>query len=77
MLTIKVAQHFFSSVPAAQSPVGRRGYQTIASTPDLPPEVVRAIEDRAQYATAPDDELKLAVLRFTRRPGSRWPHRAH
>lgn len=58
MPTTTAAQHFFSSVPAAQSPTGRRGYQTIACTPGLPIEAVRAIEDRAQYATAPGDPLK-------------------
>ncbi len=58
MPIITAAQHFFSSVPAAQSPTGRRGYQTIACTPALPAEAVRAIEDRAQYATAPGDPVK-------------------
>lgn len=58
MPTISTAQHFFSSVPATQSPAGRRGYQTIAHTSTLPVEAVAAIEDRAQYATAPGDPIK-------------------
>jgi hypothetical protein len=58
MPAVTAAQHFFSSVPAAQSPTGRRGYQTIACTLTLPAEVVAAIEDRAQYATAAGDPIK-------------------
>jgi len=58
MPAVTAAQHFFSSVPAAQSPAGRRGYQTIAATPGLPAEAVAAIEDRALYATAPGDPVK-------------------
>jgi hypothetical protein len=57
-MKITAAQHFFSSVPAAQSPTGRRGYQTIASTPALPAQAVAAIEDRAQYVTMPGDPVK-------------------
>ncbi len=58
MFTVIVAQHFFSSVPAEKSPSRRRGYQTLFRTHGLTDEVVRAIEDRAQYTTATDDPVK-------------------
>lgn len=52
------AQHFFSSVPAEQSPTKRRGYQTLFRTRVISDEIARAIEDRAQYTTAPGDPIK-------------------
>lgn len=58
MPAVTAAQHFFSSVPAAQSPTGRRGYQTIARASTLSDEAVTAIEDHAQYATAAGDPTK-------------------
>ena len=70
MLTLTAAQHFYSSVPAAQSPVNRRGYQTVAATPGLPADAVAAIEDRSQYATAAGDPLK---WQFYALPGGRRP----
>ncbi len=58
MTTVAAAQHFFSSVPAEQSPVKRRGYQTLFRTRGLSEGTIRAIEDRAQYTTAPGDPVK-------------------
>lgn len=58
MAPIIAAQHFFTSVPADQSPSKRRGYQTLFRTRGLSDDVVRAIEDRAQYNTAPSDPVK-------------------
>lgn len=58
MPPLTAAQHFFSSVPADQSPKRRRGYQTLFRTPSLSDEVVRFIEDRAQYTTAPGNPVK-------------------
>lgn len=58
MLQFTVAQHFFSSVPAEQSPQHRRGYQTLFTTRGLIDTIVHAIEDRAQYSSAQDELLK-------------------
>ena len=58
MITFYAAQHFFSSVPADQSPTRKRGYQTLFRTPALPPEVVRQIEDRCLYAGKETDPPK-------------------
>ncbi|MCU0484855.1 MAG: hypothetical protein MUC85_01970 [Anaerolineales bacterium] len=49
MITFFAAQHVFSSVPAEQSPLKKRGYQTLGYTSALTPEVVRQIEDRCLY----------------------------
>lgn len=57
MVEIVAAQHFFSSVAASESPSGRRGYQTLFHTRNLPPDAIKAIEDRVQY-NAPNDETK-------------------
>jgi hypothetical protein len=58
MPSLVAAQHFFSSVPADQSPTKRRGYQTLFRTRGLSDEVVRDIEDRAQYVNAPGAPVK-------------------
>jgi hypothetical protein len=58
MVAVNAAQHFFTSVPAEQSPKKRRGYQTLFHTRGLPDEVIHAIEDRAQYVTVPGDPIK-------------------
>jgi len=55
---ITAAQHFFSSVPAEQSPQRRRGYQTLFTTRGLSDAIVRAIEDRAQYSSAQGELVK-------------------
>jgi len=52
MTNFTVAQHFFSSVPAEQSPRHRRGYQTLFHTRGLSDEIIQAVEDRAQYSAA-------------------------
>jgi len=58
MLNFTVAQHFFSSVPAEQSPQRRRGYQTLFATRGLTDTIIRAIEDRAQYASTQGEPVK-------------------
>jgi hypothetical protein len=58
MVNIKAAQHFFTSVPAEQSPKNRRGYQTLFHTRGLSDKIIWAIEDRAQYATGSDNPVK-------------------
>jgi hypothetical protein len=58
MATLTAAQHFFTSVPAEQSPARRRGYQTLCCTRGLPADLIRSIEDRALYSTAPGDPIK-------------------
>lgn len=58
MLNFTVAQHFFSNVPAEQSPQRRRGYQTLFYTHGLSEAIVHAIEDRAQYSSAQGERVK-------------------
>jgi len=58
MSTLAFFQHFFSSVPADQSPTRQRGYQTLFRTRGLSDDIVRAIEDHAQYTTTPGNPLK-------------------
>ena len=59
MVEIIAAQHFYSSVSAADSPRRRGGYQTLFSTRGLPVEVVKVIEDRAQYGATGSEVGKL------------------
>ena len=57
-MNFTLAQHFFSNVPAEQSPQRRRGYQTLFYTRGLPDTIVRVIEDRAQYSSAQGELVK-------------------
>lgn len=57
MPTITCAQHVYGSLTTEQSPIRRRGFQTLFYTRDqLTLEAVRAIETRAQYR--PSQEAK-------------------
>jgi hypothetical protein len=49
MITLFAAQHLFSSIPADQSPIRKRGYQTIFHTNALQDKLIRQIEDRCVY----------------------------
>jgi len=58
MLSITAYQHFYSRVPPDQSPRRQAGFQTLFHTRGLSDEVIRAIENRARYTTAPGEPVK-------------------
>ena len=65
MITFSAAQHFFSSVPAEQSPNKKRGYQTLCRTPAISAELVRQIEARCMYNGSDSDPVKWQFYRLT------------
>jgi hypothetical protein len=64
MKTFQALQHFYSNVPASQSPNRRGGYQTLYRSRDLTDEDIRLIEDRAQYNTGASDPIKHQFYRL-------------
>lgn len=58
MVSLPAYQHFYSRLSREESPKRQSGFQTVFCSKELSPELVRAIEDRSQYNSAPGDPVK-------------------